>query len=199
MKKFIDLQNQKKHTVTLDKPGKYIVFCYNYSGTVEIVITAEKIDVDIVGLFIGQSKDTFTLNTVQHHTSPNSISNLLVHGIFDDQAQFNYEGLIRIDKHAQMTHAYQQNKNIVLSEKAHIESKPFLEIEANDVFCTHGSTTGHLPQEQIYYLQNRGIASERGERLLLKGFANAIFEVAEKYEFGKEISEYKKEAAAYFS
>ena len=105
----------------------------------------------------------------------NSISDLLVKGVFFDDSKFIYEGLIKIDKKAQKSNAYQKNQNLVMSGEVFIDSRPYLEILANDVRCTHGSTTGKLDEEQLYYLQSRGIDYNKAEKLLIEGFVGDVF------------------------
>jgi Fe-S cluster assembly protein SufD len=104
------------------------------------------------GLFEGKSQDDFQIETVQHHLAQGSTSNLLIKGVFAESSRFDYSGLIRIEKEGQQSHAYQKNQNLLLSPDSFVQSKPFLEILANDVFCTHGSTTGKLNEEQIFYI-----------------------------------------------
>ena len=137
-----------------------------------------------MGVYIGKGKDEFSLSTVQHHKVGESVSDLLVKGVFTDQARFFYQGLIRIEKEAQKSHAYQKNQNLVLSPKVFVESRPFLEILANDVFCTHGSTTGQLSKDELFYLKARGIDEEKAKKLLVEGFIKEVFDKMER-EAGK--------------
>lgn len=194
MTRFIDINKTKSEKITLAESGKYVVFFYNYSGNVEVEIQNKGIDVEILGLFIGRDSSHFDIHTVQHHEVGESQSNLLVHGIFFDKSYFDYSGLIKIDKDAQLTHSYQKNQNIIMSDAVHVGSDPSLEIEANDVFCTHGSTTGELSKDQLYYLANRGIAKKKAEELLLHGFAKKIFSLVKFYGFEREVATYEKEA-----
>jgi Fe-S cluster assembly protein SufD len=105
----------------------------------------------------------------------NSQSNLFVRGVFDDSSKFLYEGLIQIDKKAQKSNAYQKNQNIILSNKVYVDSRPFLEIQANDVRCTHGSTTGRLNTEELFYVQSRGFDIIEAKKLLIQGFKAEVF------------------------
>src|SRR3989344_3841688 len=157
------------------KSGKHIFFLHNYSGKLTINIQSSNAEVYIFGLYIGTSKDQFKLNTIQHHMIGNSISDLLIKGVFFDSSKFMYQGLIRIDKNAQKTNAYQKNQNLILSDKVFVDSRPFLEILANDVRCTHGSTTGKISQEQIFYLQARGLDGAEAQKLIVAGFTDEIF------------------------
>lgn len=162
--------------MVFDKPGDYLVFFQNLSGDLIFDIKSSGINLKIFGLYIGRKNQVFKINTFQNHYKPSSTSNLLIKGVFYDQSRFYYQGLIRIEKDAQKSHAYQKNQNLLLSDKAFVFSEPKLEILANDVFCTHGSTTGRLNQEQIFYLQSRGLIKKQAEKLLVDGFINDVKE-----------------------
>ena len=173
---FINLNEKKQNTLRFDKPGRYIVFFENLSGELNFELRASKTDVDIYGLYTGKNAEKFTIKTKQHHISPDAKSNLLIKGIFDDSSSFHYEGLIKIEKKAQQSHAYQKNQNIILSSGVFVRSEPFLEILANEVFCTHGSTTGKLNEDNLYYLMTRGLTKVQSKKLLLKGFLNDVYQ-----------------------
>lgn len=170
------MQNSKIEKYTIDKKGRHIFFLFNKSGKLEIEINSPQAEVYIFGLFIGRNNDNFKLETVQHHKKGNNFSNLLIKGVFFDRSKLIYQGLIRIEKEAQKSHAYQKNQNLIMSKDCFVDSRPFLEILANDVFCTHGSTTGKLDKKQIYYLQSRGLSGKKAEQLLIEGFINDLFE-----------------------
>src|SRR3989338_9834417 len=173
---FINVYVEKKDKYLVDTPGRHIFFISNYSGTINIDIDSINAEVYIYGVYIGRNKDHFKLNTIQHHLSGNNISDLLVKGVFFDESKFIYEGLIRIDKNAQKSNAYQKNQNLIMSPSVFVDSRPFLEILANDVRCTHGSTTGKLDQEQLYYLQTRGLSVDIAQKVLIDGFIKDVFD-----------------------
>lgn len=170
-----------------DKPGKYVVFLHNLSGKVTVELNVPNVEVDIFGLFVGKSAKNFEIETVQHHKAPRTTSNLFIKGVFDDQSKFNYQGLIRIEKKAQKSHAYQKNQNLILSPGVFVESKPFLEILANDVFCTHGSTTGRLNREDLFYVCSRGFSEQSAKDLLVAGFIEDIFDKISRAGYSKEV------------
>ncbi len=176
MKTLINLNNINQNQLKFDKPGRYVAIFRNLSGKFDFILNSPGIDLQIYGLFVGKNADQFKIETIQHHNAPGSTSNLLIKGVFDDESKFIYQGLIRIEKEAQKSHAYQKNQNLILSPKTFVDSRPFLEILANDVFCTHGSTTGKLDQEQLYYLKSRGIEEKQAQKLLIRGFINEIEE-----------------------
>ncbi len=162
--------------INLENAGEYVVFVANYSGKVMVNIKSKGVKVKILGLYYGRGKDEFRLETIQNHEQGESWSDLLVKGVFDDRSKFVYKGLIKIHKGAQQTHAYQKNQNLVLSDRVEVESDPFLEIEANDVFCTHGSTTSTVSEDQLYYLQTRGVEVDKARKLIIDGFLNQVLE-----------------------
>jgi len=177
-----------------DKPGTYAVFFHNISGRMQFVINSRGVNLQIFGLYTGEGSDAFSLETIQLHNSPSSTSNLLIRGVFHDASHFVYEGLIRIEKRAHDSRAYQKNQNIILSEKVFVSSKPNLEILARDVFCTHGSTTGRINQGQLLYLMSRGLPVIQGKRLMAAGFIRGLFGEIEQLGFKKEVL-YHKQAA----
>ncbi|OGK25830.1 hypothetical protein A3A46_00245 [Candidatus Roizmanbacteria bacterium RIFCSPLOWO2_01_FULL_37_13] len=183
---FLNINEEKREKFIFNKSGKYIVFFHNLSGKFFFDLKAKGIDLDIYGLFVGRNKNQFKVETIQRHIAPESTSNLLIKGVFYDESKFIYQGLIRIEKEAQKSHAYQKNQNIIMSDKCFIDSRPFLEILANDVFCTHGSTTGKLNQNKIYYLQTRMLDKSAAEKLLIDGFIREI--TAKIGEYGHKIS-----------
>jgi Fe-S cluster assembly protein SufD len=104
------------------------------------------------------------------------MSDLLFKGALRDRARMIYQGLIRVHKNAQRSDAYQANRNLILSDKARADSIPSLEIEANDVRCTHGATVGQVDEEQLFYLMARGLNKHDAERLIISGFFEPVLE-----------------------
>lgn len=186
---FINLSKKKLDKYTINKKGKHVFFLHNQSGKLEIEVTAQQAHVYIFGLFIGKKSDNFHLETIQHHRVGDSFSNLFIKGVFFDNSKFIYQGLIRIEKNAQKSHAYQKNQNLIMSKDCFVDSRPFLEILANDVFCTHGSTTGKLSEEQLYYLTTRGLTPVQAKKLLIEGFINDLFGKIEILGLKKEIKQ----------
>ena len=105
---------------------------------------------------------------------PNCTSNQLFKGILDDDATGSFNGKILVQKDAQKTLAYQKNNNILLSSAARMNTKPHLEIYADDVKCSHGATVGQLDMEAMFYLRSRGIGEKEARHLLMYAFANEI-------------------------
>jgi len=177
---FKHITKEAEKCVIFDKPGRYIVFFHNLSGEILFDIRKKGVYLDIYGLYTGNKKDSFKVKTIQHHRTPNSQSSLLIKGVFDDESVFLYEGMIRIEKSAQGSHAYQKNQNLLLSPGVFVSSKPDLEILANDVYCTHGSTTGRLSKEELFYLQAKGLDKKESERMIVRGFIeNMLLKISE--------------------
>lgn len=174
--KYIDLNQTKQSKVIFDRPGDYTVFFKNLSGNLVFDIKSADVNLNIYGIFIGTKEKEFQINTFQNHFSPGSSSNLLIKGVFYDKSKFFYKGLVRIEKDAQKTHAYQKNQNLLMSDDCFVDSKPYLEILANDVFCTHGSTTGYPDKDQLFYLKSRGLSQKEAEQLLIDGFINEVYQ-----------------------
>ena len=115
-------------------------------------------------------KQVYKFNTLQDHVVADTTSNLMIKAICDDTARLNSNNMIRIHKGAQRSNAEQANKNILLSKTARAVSVPQLEIEANDVRCKHGAAVSMLNEEQIFYLQSRGIGATQTRDILVQAF-----------------------------
>lgn len=128
------------------------------------------------GLYVLKGKTHVDNHTVVDHVKPNSYSNELYKGIMDDKSRGVFNGKIFVRQDAQKTNAFQSNKNVLLSDNATINTKPQLEIWADDVKCSHGCTTGQLDQDALFYLQARGIQKDKARAILLKAFASDVLE-----------------------
>ncbi|AFL85988.1 Iron-regulated ABC transporter permease protein SufD [Belliella baltica DSM 15883] len=131
---------------------------------------------NMYGLYLLNGKTHVDNHTNVDHTKPNSDSNELYKGILTDSSRGVFNGKIFVRQDAQKTNAFQQNNNILLSENAIINTKPQLEIWADDVKCSHGCTTGQLDEEALFYLQARGIGKEQARGLLLYAVAGEVLE-----------------------
>jgi len=169
---------EKGHTqeeYIVNDADNQIFLLYNYSGKLHVKIQKEQAKVYIFGIYVGKGDDNIKIKTIQDHQIGKSLSDLFIRGVFFDNAKFLYEGLITIAKNAQQSNAYQKNQNLLLSKGAFVDSRPFLEIEANDVRCTHGSTTGRIDKEQLYYMNMRGIDNENAQKIIVDGFIEEVF------------------------
>ena len=128
------------------------------------------------GVTILDEKQHVDHHTLVHHQEPNCESHQDYKGIYDRNATGVFNGKIVVDKIAQKTNAFQQNNNILISDKATINTKPQLEIFADDVKCSHGCTIGQLDEEALFYLQTRGIPKKEARALMMYAFANNVLE-----------------------
>jgi Fe-S cluster assembly protein SufD len=129
---------------------------------------------EMLALTVAQGEQEFDQRTLQSHQAPHTGSNLLYKNALLDRARTIFSGLIIVDPEAQKTDAYQSNRNLLLSDDAESNSLPGLEIQANDVRCTHGATSGHVDDEQMFYLESRGIPPEAARELLVFGFFEEV-------------------------
>jgi Fe-S cluster assembly protein SufD len=125
---------------------------------------------EMLALTVAHDAQEFDQRTLQIHQAPNTKSDLLYKNTLRDKARTIFSGLIVVDPDAQKTDAYQSNRNLMLSDDCEASSLPGLEIQANDVRCTHGATTSRIDPEQEFYLQSRGIAKAAADELLTFGF-----------------------------
>jgi Fe-S cluster assembly protein SufD len=130
---------------------------------------------DQLAVYFGDGDQMLDFRTLQDHDAPNTRSDLLFKGAVEDTARSVYSGLIRLRETARHAEAYQTNRNLVLTEGAGAESIPNLEIETDDVRCSHASTVGPIDDDQRYYLESRGIPPEEAERLIVLGFFDDVF------------------------
>ena len=126
------------------------------------------------GLYLGKEDQLVDHHTDIHHLKPNCNSHEFYHGILDGRSTGVFNGKIFVRPEAQKTDAKQNNRNLLLSEEATVNTKPQLEIFADDVKCTHGATVGQLEEEAIFYLRARGIGLENARRMLVHAFASDI-------------------------
>lgn len=131
---------------------------------------------NLLGFCFGEGKQRFDQHTFQNHLVGRTASDLLYKGALKDRAYSAFRGLIRVNPQAQRSDAYQANRNLLLSPTAHADSIPELEIEANDVRCTHGATVGPIDPEQIFYLMARGIPKPEAEKLIVEGFFDPLMQ-----------------------
>jgi Fe-S cluster assembly protein SufD len=140
------------------------------------VLAGEGGDCLINGLFMATGRQHMDNYMKVEHAAPHCDSRQFYHGILDGQSRGVFHGRIIVHKGAQKTDAKQTNRNLLLSEEAQIDTKPQLEIYADDVKCTHGATIGQIDEQAIFYLRSRGIAEASARALLLFAFANESLE-----------------------
>jgi Fe-S cluster assembly protein SufD len=143
---------------------------------IQAVLAAPGASLRTVGAVLADGTQHFDHQTLQHHVAPHTASDLGFRAVVTDSARSVFSGLIHVEKQAQQTDAYLQNRNLLLSEKAKADSIPRLEIEANDVRCTHGATVAPVDPEQVFYLRTRGLTHDEAERMIVAGFFEPLLD-----------------------
>ena len=146
-------------------------------NNLNIALDGENIESHLYGIYLAGGNQVVDNHTIVDHRKPHCQSNELYKGVMKDEAIAVFNGKIFVQKQAQKTNAFQQNNNLMLSQKAVVDSKPQLEIFADDVKCSHGSTVGQFNKEALFYLKSRGIGDEKAKALLIHAFA---YDVTEK-------------------
>lgn len=126
--------------------------------------------------------------TKQHHKVGNTVSDLLFKNVLRDSAVSNYAGLIKVEKNANGTNAYQSNRNLVLSKDVQCNTRPILEIESNQLRCTHGATVGRLDENQLFYLRSRGLTAAQAANVLIEAFLEPVLARIQVENVQKEFS-----------
>jgi len=147
-------------------------------NNLNVALDGSNIESHLYGLYLSGGHQLVDNHTIVDHKKPHCQSNELYKGVMQDEAIGVFNGKIFVRKDAQKTNAFQKNNNLMLSKKAIVDSKPQLEIFADDVKCSHGSTIGQFNDEALFYLKSRGIGDEKARALLVHAFA---FDVTEKF------------------
>lgn len=162
--------NSRVNTYTFTLNGKLV------RNNLQLTLDGEGIESHMYGLYLLAGDTLADNHTVVDHRKPNSFSNELYKGIMDGNSKGVFNGKIYVRPNAQKTNAFQANRNILLTDKATVNTKPQLEIWADDVKCSHGCTTGQLDEEAVFYLQSRGISKESAQAMMLYAFAGEVLD-----------------------
>jgi Fe-S cluster assembly protein SufD len=141
-----------------------------------VALTGSDAEAQVNGAMFTHGRQHLSYNTHQHHCAPYCRSDLLYKTALQDDSRTVWRGMIKVDRAAQRTDAYQRNDNLLLAADARADSIPGLEIEADDVRCTHGSTSGRVDDEQIFYAMTRGYTRQEAVRMIVAGFFQQIFD-----------------------
>src|SRR4051812_18662024 len=141
-----------------------------------VAMTGPDAEVQVNGVMFTEGCQHLSYATHQHHQAPYCKSDLLYKTALQDRSRTVWRGMIRVDKPAQRTDAYQRNDNLMLSRDARADSIPGLEIEADDVRCTHGSTSGRVDEQQVFYAMTRGYTRREAVRMIVAGFFQQVFD-----------------------
>ena len=167
--------------IAQDKNSHVSVHTFSFGGKItrnnlNFYQRGEHINSTLKGITLLQGKQHVDHNTLVHHAKPNCESHQDYKGIFSDRSIGVFNGKILVDKIAQKTNAFQQNNNVILNDKAKVNTKPQLEIFADDVRCSHGCTIGQLDEEALFYLRSRGIPKKEAKGLMTYAFANNVLQ-----------------------
>ncbi|MFM8634297.1 MAG: Fe-S cluster assembly protein SufD [Planctomycetia bacterium] len=142
----------------------------------DVALVGRGADAQVNGVMFTEGRQHLVYNTLQHHEAPSCKSDLLYKGALQDRSRLVWRGMIKVDKAAQKTDGYQRNDTLMLSNESRADSIPGLEIEADDVRCTHGATSGRVDAEQLFYAQARGLSADEAARLVVAGFFQQVFD-----------------------
>jgi Fe-S cluster assembly protein SufD len=141
-----------------------------------VALVGRGANAQVNGVMFTEGKQHLSYHTHQHHVAPGCSSDLLYKAALQDASRTVWRGMIKVDPGAQKTDGYQRNDNLMLSDHARCDSIPGLEILADDVRCTHGSTTGRVDDEQIFYARCRGLTRKEAVRMIVAGFFQQVFD-----------------------
>ncbi|XGI83729.1 Fe-S cluster assembly protein SufD [Halorutilales archaeon Cl-col2-1] len=168
----------KRGTAGRDASVNWIDGCFGTAltkSTVSTVIEGEGADTENLGLFFGTGDQHFDVETRTRHDAPNSVCDMFTRGVLDDEAVGAYEGTIEVSEPAYNVDAYQTENVLLVSDKAEADASPRLEIDNNDVKCSHAATVGRIDDEEMFYMRSRGLDEETVRRRIVEGFFEPVF------------------------
>jgi Fe-S cluster assembly protein SufD len=145
-------------------------------------------DAKVTGAYAGNGSQHLDFDTTQVHGAPSTTSDLAFRGVLAETATSVWRGMIRVEPGAQQTDAFQESRNLLLSRDAHSDAIPGLEIEADDVRCTHAAAVAQLDPEQLHYLRSRGLPEEGARQVIIEGFLEALVERLSKGPVREQVS-----------
>ena len=141
-----------------------------------VALVGQGASAEVNGVMFTDGRQHLSYHTLQHHQAPRCTSDLLYKGALQGSSRIVWRGMIKVDRDAQKTDGYQRNDNLILSESSRADSIPGLEIEADDVKCSHGATAGRVDDEQIFYASTRGLTRQEAIRMIVNGFFQQVFD-----------------------
>ena len=142
----------------------------------ETRLSGEGADARVTGAYASHGRQHIDFDTTQEHAAPNTTSDLAFRGVLQGRSSAVWKGNIIVDPGAQKTDAFQESRNLLISKRAHADAIPGLEIQANDVRCTHAAAVAQVDPEQLFYLRSRGLREDVAKRLVIEGFLAALVE-----------------------
>lgn len=156
---------------------EHVIFSGNnhsHSAKMQLELLGEGASANLAVLFAVKNGDQASHKIALLHSAPHAQSRQLIKGIIQEGGRASFDGAVHVARNAQKTAASQVNKNLLLGPKAFIDTKPTLEIQADDVKCTHGATVGRISDEELFYLQSRAIPRALAQNMLVRGFAKEV-------------------------
>ncbi len=173
------------------KRNGFLMYCFaffNESGERAITVELERgAHAYVYGIFVGNGDERMSIHTVTHHLEEDTFARTSVRGVLSGRAHTDFSGLIQIDKPAQRTNSYLDERVLLLSDKATSRARPELEIEADDVKASHAATVGTINQEQLFYLNARGMNKALAQALIARGFLKDVVSCIEDEHIKKQI------------
>jgi Fe-S cluster assembly protein SufD len=175
-------ENNFKFTIVDQHENSYYKFTsFSNSSLIaandlKVSMNGENSECDLKGIYFTTKNSQFNTHVVVDHNVPNTKSNQYFKGILSDESRAVFSGKIYVERNAQKTYAEQKDLNLVMSKGAEIDTKPSLEIYADDVECSHGATAGHVDESTLYYMMSRGIDKKTATQMLVNGFASEIID-----------------------
>jgi Fe-S cluster assembly protein SufD len=155
----------------------------------ETRLAGEGADARVTGAYATHGRQHIDFDTTQEHAAPNTTSDLAFRGVLQDRSSAVWKGNIIVDPGAQKTDAFQESRNLLISKRAHADAIPGLEIQANDVRCTHAAAVAQVDPEQLFYLRSRGLREDVAKQLVIEGFLSALVERFEQGTVREVLSE----------
>jgi Fe-S cluster assembly protein SufD len=163
---------------------EWVAFGFGSSGgrvRMETRLGGPGADARVTGAYASRARQHIDFDTTQEHAAPNTTSDLAFRGVLQGRSTAVWRGNIIVDPGAQKTDAFQESRNLLVSKRAHADAIPGLEIQANDVRCTHAAAIAQLDAEQLFYLRSRGLRNDVATKLVIEGFLSAL---TERFEAG---------------
>lgn len=174
--KFINISQDKKTLYTLKQNERDVFFMLNRDGEITFELAGTGAEAHIFAFFVGKKNNKGTLDITQKHIAPRTTSHAIIKSVLFDESEYNFSGLITVNKQAKQSDASQESRALLLSPFASVSAKPALEILTDDVKCKHSATASNINRESLFFAQARGLSLEQAERLIVYGFFNDALE-----------------------
>lgn len=179
---FRDISHETDSLYVIDRPGRFVFFFRNRSGTLRFEIGHKDSEVLIFGAFEGSGEEKHELTLEQDHVSPGAVSSCLIKSVLRDRSSLRLDASILVREGSAKSSGSFVNRNLLLGSKCFVETTPKLDIRANDVRCSHAATTSSPDDRSVAYLRLRGIAEKAARELLAEGFLEEVLSARNRYE-----------------